>query len=52
MDMAKLPNPWAKGIKWGLQISAKTGCRQSTKYGCKTSPAETKDAANNINKQN
>ncbi|MBF2782496.1 hypothetical protein ISO30_12385 [Staphylococcus saprophyticus] len=48
--MAKLPNPWVKGAKWGLQIGA-SQCKNHTKYTCKTSPAETKNAAGNINKQ-
>lgn len=47
-----MKNPWTTGIKAGLRIGAVTGCRQHTKYGCKTSPAETKNAAANIKKQN
>lgn len=49
VSKAKLnkPNPWALGA----QIAVASSCAHHTKYTCKTSKAETKNAAAHINKQ-
>lgn len=46
----KLPNPWIKGAKWGLQIGA-SQCGNHSKYSCETAPAETTNPSGSAKKK-